>query len=320
MKEEKRMSDLKTCNFLEEARKKEAPNVLIQLLLFLGIYIAFNIVTTVIMLIGIGYKCVSTNITFQGLDQVAFEEQWNQILISSDMMLLQLFVFITATMIAILFAKGILKRNMVSMGFVKTNMVSQYIIGLVLGALSFGGAVLIGTMIGALKFQGYILNEQWGMLLLFFVGFIIQGMGEEVMVRGYLMPSLAARIPLKYAILISSLVFAALHLLNPGMTILSFLNLSLFGIFAGIYMCKTQNIWGISAFHTSWNFVQGNFFGILVSGQNVNVSVFSFDSMPNQVLLNGGNFGMEGGIIVTILLLIACGLLLLYKRDEIKIL
>ncbi len=314
------MSDLKTSNFLEEARKAKAPNVGVQLLLFLGIYIAINIITIVVMVIGIGYKCISTNTTFQGLDQVGFEEQWSQILMSSDMVLLQLFLFITATMLSILFAKGILKRNMASMGFVKTNIVSQYVIGLVIGALLFSGAVLIGTMIGTLEFQGYILNEQWGMLFLFFIGFIIQGMGEEVMVRGYLMPSLAARIQLKYAILISSLVFAALHLLNSGMTVLSFLNLTLFGIFAGIYMCKTQNIWGICAIHSIWNFVQGNFFGILVSGQDVNVSVFSFATTPNQTLLNGGSFGMEGGIIVTIILLIACGLMLLYKRDEIKIL
>ncbi len=314
------MSDLKTCNFLEEARKTGAPNVGIQLLLFLGMYIAFEIIAGVVLLIGIIYKCASTNITFQWLDQVALEEQWNQLFMSSDMMLLQLFLFITATMIAILLAKVILKRNMASMGFVKANMVSQYVSGLVIGTLLFSGVVLIGTMIGALKFQGYILDGQWGILFLFFIGFIIQGMGEEVMVRGYLMPSLAARMQLKYAILISSLAFAALHLLNSGMTVLSFLNLTLFGIFACIYMCKTQNIWGICAIHSIWNFVQGNFFGILVSGQDVNVSVFSFASTPNQTLLNGGSFGMEGGIIVTIILLIACGLMLLYKRNEIKIL
>ncbi len=294
------------------------PNVFIQLLLFLGMYMLYTTLVTGIMLIYTGFKYITTDITFNFdvLDPILFEEQLTQFFMTSDMVLAQLFLGILAIILSIAFAKGILKRSLLSMGFTKEKIALHYMIGLVVGVILFGSAVLIGTLMGSLEFKGYILNNQWGLLLLFFIGFIIQGMSEEVMIRGYLMPSLATKIPMRYAVLISSLVFAALHLLNPGMNVIAFINLTLFGIFAGVYMCKTHNIWGVCAIHTIWNFVQGNFFGILVSGMDMDVSVFRFKAVPKQSFLNGGSFGLEGGITVTIVLLIACGLITLYKKEE----
>ena len=68
---------------------------------------------------------------------------------------------------------------------------------------------------------------------------------------------------------------------------------------------KTGNIWLVSALHTSWNFVQGNVFGVLVSGGTPSVSILSTAPTDLKDLINGGPFGLEGGIAVTIVVTIA---------------
>ena len=65
-----------------------------------------------------------------------------------------------------------------------------------------------------------------------------------------------------------------------------------------------------------WNFAQGNFFGILVSGNNFGPSVFRFDSVSGMELVNGGAFGMEGGIATAIVLTVSIIVVMLLKPRE----
>ena len=89
------------------------------------------------------------------------------------------------------------------------------------------------------------------------------------------------------------------------MSVLAFLNTALFGVFISLYMLRTDNIWGACAIHSIWNFAQGNLFGCLVSGMNVNSSLLISESDLARAVTNGGEFGPEGGLAVTIVLLIA---------------
>ncbi|MFA9424206.1 MAG: lysostaphin resistance A-like protein [Sedimentibacter sp.] len=158
----------------------------------------------------------------------------------------------------------------------------------------------IRVITGTLKYDGIVIGGNTLFVILFFFGFLVQGMQEEVMFRGYFMTSLSNKVPIVVAIMINSVVFACMHLLNSGIPILAFSNLILFGVFASVYAIKTNNLWGICAIHSIWNFVQGNFYGILVSGMDTNTSILKFVSTQN-----GGNFGLEGGLAVTIVLVLA---------------
>ena len=89
-------------------------------------------------------------------------------------------------------------------------------------------------------------------------------------------------------------------------------NLTLFGVFASVYFIKRGSIWGIAAIHSIWNFVQGNLYGIKVSGTESSCSVFSSVSAEGKTLINGGDFGLEGGLAVTVVLVI--GILFLLTR------
>lgn len=130
------------------------------------------------------------------------------------------------------------------------------------------------------------------------------------------MISLATKKSIGFAIIINSVLFAALHLFNPGVTLIAVLNLVLYGVFVSVYMLRTNNTWGIGALQTVWNFAQGNIFGIYVSGLGVKNSVFSFVAKGSDILINGGRFGLEGGIAVTIKLCLGTVLTVVLTKSE----
>ncbi len=210
-------------------------------------------------------------------------------------------------------------RRIFTLGFVKKGAVSEYIVGLFIGifmfALSYGIIVLSGEF-ELPKFNGGV--NAW-MILLFFGGFLVQGLSEEVLVRGYLFVSCGARKDVPSAVIISSLFFAFLHYGNIGINIIGFINLFLFGVFASLYFLRRGSIWGISAIHSMWNFAQGNVFGCAVSGNSGMDSIFATSSQGTLTLFNGGQFGPEGGLGVTIVLVLAIILLLPTKNKRIEI-
>ena len=106
-----------------------------------------------------------------------------------------------------------------------------------------------------------------------------------------------------FAHLLPSLVFAALHLLNPNLGLIPLLNLALFGIFAALFALYEGGLWGVFAIHSAWNWAQGNLFGFEVSGSPAGSTVI-FDMMEvGPDWLTGGAFGPEGGLAVTAVLI-----------------
>lgn len=238
---------------------------------------------------------------------------------SSDVYLIvMLFMTLVTVVITFLFCGLIQKRKLSTLGFVKENAVKDYIKGIIAGVVIFSVAVLICILTGALEIQ-YVSGRFNAIIFLFYaLGFGIQGMSEEILCRGYFMVSIGRRYSMTAAVIINSVAFAALHLSNPGISLLAIVNLTLFGIFASVCFIKTGNIWLIGALHSVWNLVQGNVYGIKVSGMTTPCTVFTSTAIEGKELLNGGEFGLEGGIAVTIVLIIGIVLLMNYKRKIIQ--
>lgn len=129
------------------------------------------------------------------------------------------------------------------------------------------------------------------------------------------MTSVARKSSVIAGVIANSIIFALLHLVNPGIGILPLVNLTLFGVFASVYMLKTDNIWGVSAIHSIWNFVQGSLYGLSVSGMESMPTIFQFTSTDNT-LLNGGAFGPEGGLIVSAVLTISIIITLIVGKKK----
>lgn len=233
-----------------------------------------------------------------------------EMLNSAPYMICSLFSTIAMIGIVLLFCKLIQKRNPDTLGFTRKNLVKEYLIGAVVGFAIFSIALLICVVTGAVRLEGISTSLAPGVILLFAVGYLFQGMAEEVLCRGYFMVSIGRRYPMIVAVLANSLFFAVLHLANAGISVLAFVNLTLFGIFASLYFIRRGSIWGIGAVHSIWNFTQGNFYGVQVSGMAKTASVLDSTMVEGKELVNGGAFGLEGGLGVTIVLVV--GILVLY--------
>lgn len=101
---------------------------------------------------------------------------------------------------------------------------------------------------------------------------------------------------------IPAVVFGLMHLGNNGISVMAVINLILYGLLAGYCFYRSGNIWLPAGFHITWNFVQGNVYGFSVSG--FRTSSFTKTVVVKETPFTGGAFGPEGGIGVTIALVI----------------
>lgn len=303
----------------EAAQAQPGQKLWLEVLIFIGVFMVSSMAMSPFIMIGMVVLLIFNPNSMEILkagNSEAWLELVNQVSGSEGSMVLTLFADIMMILIVILFAKLIQKRKVHTIGFTKKGFVKEYLAGMAAGFVLFSAAILLCVITGALKINGLSAQIPIFLLILYFLGYIVQGMAEEVLCRGYFMISVARRYSIITAILANALVFAALHLLNDGITVLAFINLTFFGIFASVYFIKRGNIWGVAALHSVWNFVQGNFYGIQVSGMPLSSSVLSSEIAESAGWINGGSFGLEGGIAVTVCLLIGTGILLLCPQKN----
>lgn len=298
----------------------------LEILIFLAVFYVSNVIQSIpIAIITVISMFASPEFT-ELLNEITSggsfsSEQLEELIASLTSSVMLPSLFCTAATIAAVFiyCRCIEKRPLRSLGLRKGHIAAEYLAGLLVGAVLFSLAVGICILTGSLSVQ-FVAYGLTALVPVYFIGFLIQGMSEELLCRGYLMLSISRRSSMAWAIFWNSVLFAALHLLNPGVNLLAILNLILFGVFASVYFLKRGNIWGIGAIHSIWNFMQGNFFGIPVSGAGNLPSVCSSavgEGFANE-LWNGGAFGLEGGLAVTIVLTLATAAMLFIpaKRSE----
>lgn len=205
----------------------------------------------------------------------------------------------------ILFWIALEKKGVNKMGLINIKKAyKEFIVGLVFGAITISVSAIV--LIGFNEVQIRYTAKGVGTIKLLIgslITYISVGFAEEILCRGYIM-SILKRTRNKYAvIIISSLIFAAMHLGNYGITPLAFLNLALVGaLFAYMFM-KSKNIWMCIGYHITWNYFQGAIWGFSVSGTEEN-GICSLTSLSDN-LINGGAFGPEGGLVVTVITCLA---------------
>lgn len=192
----------------------------------------------------------------------------------------------------------------------KKKCLHDYFCGALIGFGMMGVVVLAAWAGGALHFDGASLPKKPAVMLLLIAGWMIQGFSEEIMCRGYLMMSVGTHHKVWTAIIVNAIMFALLHLGNEGFSAFAVINLILYGIAMSLYMLRTGSIWGAAALHSAWNWAQGNFFGMQVSGIETNMTVLRFSQTGAADWLGGKQFGLEAGAATTVVLMIVIGILL----------
>ena len=188
-------------------------------------------------------------------------------------------------------------------------------VGLALGALTITIVAGVLLLIGSVKLVNPITSPRFtsGLIMGLFA-FIAVGFGEEIFGRGYCMSVLKQTRNKWVVLIVSSIIFSAMHLGNEGIGVLPLINLFLVGIVFGYMFMKSSNIWMPIGFHITWNYFQGYIWGFQVSG-NVVDGMYQIKTVKDSIL-NGGAFGAEGGLMVTFVLLLTLGFVSIYYKEK----
>ena len=235
----------------------------------------------------------------------------NQNLLS---LLITLFSFAFISLLVFFRVKVIEKRSLSSIGFNKNNWLKKYSLGFLIGLVMMSIIVLILLSFGYITVEKNPIQlvgiSAISSILVILFGWIIQGATEEIVTRGWLLNVLSTKYNIGVGLLISSTLFGLMHLTNPNVNYIAVINIILVGLFYGLYVIKTNDLWAVCGMHSAWNFAQGNIFGFEVSGLDVSVgSLIDLNLVGNNVI-TGGAFGPEAGIISTFILLVSIGILL----------
>ena len=195
------------------------------------------------------------------------------------------------------------RRSLATVGLEKRGAAKLYGVGALIGAGMFGATLLIAWLTRAVTFGGRG-NGRILFLFFFLFGYVIQGAAEELLIHGLFLTSLTRQMRWLPSVLISALLFSMMHAANAGVTLLSLLNVFLFGVFLGLFVLRTGNVLGAAALHAAWNFTEGQIFGCSVSGFSSS-GLFSVTLDTTRNVTNGGAFGPEGGLAATMVLMLA---------------
>jgi hypothetical protein len=182
--------------------------------------------------------------------------------------------------------------------------------GFIVAAAIYAVGYIVSLLAGWVSVSGSHFDPTY--LLLQFLFYIMVAILEESMMRGFVLGHMLDVGMNKFlALLISSFLFACLHLGNPGITSFALFNLTLAGILLGITYIYTRNLWFPISLHLFWNFIQGPILGYEVSGSGGKDTLLKL-AISDNTLMNGGDFGFEGSLPCTILMLITTGLIIYY--------
>lgn len=303
------MREIKKPAFMKEAEKTKSHSILGEMIIFIVLYVISIFVEAMALVPGLLVYGLIHPIS-AGIEQynslLQNRSQW----VTVYMLFAEIFLIVLYTG----YCKFIEKRPLSSMGFTKRNMSSFYAKGIGWSAVLIGGAYLICVLTGDCHFEGVSAQLVPGYVVFYLIGYMIQGLAEEVICRGYLLVSLSRRNSVWYSVILSSGVFMAMHMSNEHVTVLAYINLFLCGLLFGLLFVESGSIWMVAALHSGWNFLQGNIFGISVSGTAKASSVFDSSFSDGWSFMNGGDFGLEGGLAVSIVL--AVGIYVVYRRME----
>lgn len=235
-------------------------------------------------------------------------------------LLITLFSFAFISLLVFFRVKVIEKRSFSSIGFNKNNWLKKYSLGFLIGLAMMSIIVLILFPFGYITVEKNPIQpvgiSAIASVLVILLGWIIQGATEEIVTRGWLLNVLSTKYNIGVGLLISSTLFGLMHLTNPNVNYIAVINIILVGLFYGLYVIKTNDLWAVCGMHSAWNFAQGNIFGFKVSGLDVSVGSLIDLNLVGSDFVTGGIFGPEAGITVTFILLASIGILLFIDKKR----
>ena len=186
----------------------------------------------------------------------------------------------------------------------------QFGMGCAIGAALVIVSVIPLAVLGHVSFRATVSMRslERGVLVVFVV--LAGALAEELMFRGYPFQRLVEATGAARAIIVFSVLFGAVHWMNPGATVWGLINTVAIGILLALAYLRSRALWLPWGFHFAWNLIMGLFLGLPVSGFRLfNVVVHGTPSGPRW--LTGGSYGIEASAAGA--LTVAIGLLLIWR-------
>jgi membrane protease YdiL (CAAX protease family) len=182
--------------------------------------------------------------------------------------------------------------------------------GVFLGALLLSCTVATLWALGMYQVQSSVVVSQWPLIIVNGLAIAAQAaILEELLVRGIILRLLCERFGDIAALVISALLFGALHLANPHSSLLIAAGLAAqAGVLLGAAYLLTRHLWLPIGLHFAWNFGQATVYGGALSGTTTHAIISA--KLTDPTWLSGGEFGVEGSVFATLFCLIAAMILL----------
>ena len=210
--------------------------------------------------------------------------------------------------VAVIYCKSIEKFGFQKMGFCTG--IFDYILGGILAIMLLAVITVICCGCGVLTFEGTATSFDPVCLLAIFGSFVIQSMAEEVLARGFLYNALRRKTGFMVATLVSAAAFMLPHL--PSMldgeaafVVIGIVNLMLVSVVFTLLYVLRGNIYIVGGLHCVWNFVLGGVMGLDLSGGSGSGNAVLNFRVSGEDLRTGGAYGLEAGIVTTVVLAMA---------------
>ncbi len=182
--------------------------------------------------------------------------------------------------------------------------VRESVAGLVSGFSATGGLTVILIVSGSVSVAvSPKLAESLTSMPRYLFIFLMAATVEELLFRGYPLQVLAEGSRRWIAGAILSVLFTMGHANNPDVTIIGIVNIFLASIMLTVLYFQTRRLWLPIAVHVSWNFSQSWLLGFDVSGIKIDDQLMIM-TPTGADLITGGEFGLEGSILSTILFVV----------------
>jgi CAAX protease family protein len=138
-------------------------------------------------------------------------------------------------------------------------------------------------------------------------GFLLVGLAEEYVYRGYAQFTLTTGIGFWPAAILLSAAFGVLHLFNAGEGWVGALSVFTFGMFACFTLRRTGNLWFAVGFHAAGDYAESFLYSVRDSGTFA-VGHLLNSSFHGPAWLTGGTVGPEASVLNFLFFALAFGL------------
>lgn len=228
-------------------------------------------------------------------------------------------VQVAAVLLATLIMAWFEGKRLSDYGLRLRGMLPRFVQGAVVGAFTLTGTIFALWYFKAIAFDGsalrgstaLIAGAQWAGV------FLLVGAAEEFTNRGYLLQTLARGLNFRWAAIISSVLFMAGHIANPGESVGGLATVFLVGLVYAFSIWRTGSVWWAVGCHAAWDWSQTFVFGVADSG-NKSIAALFATRPTGPEWLSGGAVGPEGSLLMPVVMAATavCILLTLKQTDQ----